>query len=172
VAGLKTIQRFPRGLLHALAMKGSGDAPNQLSEAVLGTFALDEYYLADNSRVVFGQTANITVPTWWPNTSSACIVPAGEMWIVRNLSVWSGAFATGGYIVPGYQRKIATTANYCLITAGAVNVPAAVGQYVACGVQFQTNALVLYPGDTVGVTSSVAIGINVSFALDIYRIEL
>lgn len=93
MAGPLTIQRYPRGLLDALQMRGTGDAPHALSELLVGTFDTTQLYLAD--KLINAQHVNMGVASGF--TASNIVVPSGEIW----LGVFAGAILNSGVGVTG-----------------------------------------------------------------------
>ena len=88
MAGPLTIQRVPRGLLHALAMKGTGDLPTELAPSIVGTYDVTTLYLGDNLRSLSSATSQpLTVDAFY--SAPALQVPAGEIWLPLNFTVQS-----------------------------------------------------------------------------------
>jgi hypothetical protein len=145
VAGELTIQRAPRGLLHALAMKGSGRTPDSLTSELVPTFDATVLYFGDNVRSASGTSAAINlVGTFSANLA----VPTGEIWLVNNVTVTMPTLGAGYELVPYFARRSAAT----LLLALPGRLSATTGQAPALGVQLQDPySLVLYPADSFGV---------------------
>lgn len=173
MAGPLTIQRVPRGLLHALSMKGSGELPAELASQILGTFDTTAFYLGENVRGASG--ALQTAADGWV-TSGSLTVPAGELWLVNNLS-WSCSNIAAGdsfSFTPGYLRKT---------TQGVLGFSEAKASVVggAAGTQDQVNGLwfnrwlIAYPADTFGGTffnGTYAGNPTITMTADYHRLEI
>lgn len=87
------IQRSPLGLLELLSLKGSGDTPRALAEYLQGTLDLNQLYLAPLRRTLNTTTVTITGNGNWAATTA---VPAGELWLVTNISYQTAALLGAG----------------------------------------------------------------------------
>jgi len=180
MAGPLTIQRVPRGLLHALGMKGTGDLPHNLAETLFSSFDATQLYLQDNARTAYGNTGNITAfQTFFTSTTANMTVPAGELWLMTNFSAnvqgIIGAANVGWVPFIGYVRKAPYTANINFL-AGSAYQPGfdANSKNAYLGWNGQ---VILRPGDQVGVvvgampTNALAANTTFDMWLDYYRLE-
>lgn len=167
----QTIQRFPRGLLSALSMKGTGDAPNQLHAELFGSFDCTTFYLGDQIKSVAGGPGVMGAVGWYPG-GAAFVVPAGEIWMVTNYTVQVGANGAGTTykIQLGYVRAIG---NVTFFLPGESS--SAIGELTLLGFQFANWQLMLYPGDSLGLAVRggtfgvpAAPGLSVGY----YRLEI
>jgi hypothetical protein len=145
MADRMTIQRFPKGLLDWLGMKGNGDTPHTLSEMLATTMDVGQLYLLDRQVSIIGNTPNISTDSFGGAATTAFTVPPGELWLVKNYSVFKlPAFpaATGWTTTLGYYRI--NPGQYYLLPARYV---APVATSFGFGYDFQWGELILGPGD-------------------------
>lgn len=173
MAGPLTIQRVPRGLLHALNMKGMGQLPSELAGQIVGIFDCTDLYLGDNIRSASG---GITLSSDAWATSGQLTVPAGEMWLVNHYSWQCGntAAGTAADVVGGFIRKFTNGVNvfsstWQRVTGGAGGIgDGAQGQWF-------DRPIAVYPGDTFGVigyNGTWGGNITVTGTVDYFRLEL
>lgn len=86
------INRAPLGLLELLGLKGTGDTPRSLSDVLSGVLNMDQYYLAPLRGSSTANTSTINSTGAWAMTTP---VPAGELWLVDNISYTAGPLAAG-----------------------------------------------------------------------------
>lgn len=169
MAGPLTIQRVPRGLLHALAMKGTGDLPAQLAAETRAIFDASVLYVADLATSKTAGSGAISSDSIWPANTGA--VPAGELWLVTNLTVQVSNVGAGtNFTIQPYWRRSASNSLHVVATplAVPVNGDGVIGQ------QFSFGDLVLYPGDQWGIlTTNGTYGLNPAATLNIdyFRLE-
>lgn len=149
MAGPLTIQRVPRGLLHALAMKGTGDLPTELAPSIVGTYDVTTLYLGDNLRSLSSATSQpLTVDAFY--SAPALQVPAGEIWLPLNFTVQSGnSVGDAGNVLLCYRRK--STSGVLLLHRDKIAYSATLD--MLGGVQVDPGTLILYPGDDIGITA-------------------
>lgn len=162
MAGQFDIQRVARGLLDMLAMKSTGSTPVQLAPFMQSTVDVLELYLQDNRLV---SNPSVSSPTAGYNTGST--VPAGELWIVNNISVLTQTAAGGPFtFCPAYASPLGqafTLGNY-------VTMPT--GQNVRNGWQLERMQLILGPNWQTGCYFHTMTGLPtaVSVTTDYYRL--
>jgi hypothetical protein len=180
MAGPLTIQRVPRGLLHAFAMKGTGDLPHDLSPTVFASYDATPLYLQDNARSVWGQSGNVAATGFYSSVTSNLIVPPGEQWILNQFSATCpvvGAGNAGWVISVGYVRKAPYTASINVLATKETLV-AAGHQWVCVGATVPLGSVVLRSGDQLGINLGWGTGgasvANTAFDLwaDYYRLEV
>jgi hypothetical protein len=137
------VQRFPRGLLHYLGLKGSGDAPHLLNSQLAGAIEIGPLYWADLNRSSDANSGNMGAIGYFAGLT----VPSGELWIVSNLTCTTAALAaaTSYNLAPAMQR-VGTGVTKALGPAQ----DAITAQIISNGVCFPPYTLMLYPGDTLG----------------------
>lgn len=172
MAGPLTIQRVPRGLLHALAMKGTGDLPTELAPAVVAMYDVTALYLGDNIRnTTLATSQPITADAWY---SAPGLGPQpGEIWLPINVTVQSGgSVGDTGSAMLGYIRKF-TNGVLLLHTNKLAYTPTV---DLVGGVSIGLGNLVLYPGDAVGIIatdgSAWSGAKNPTITVDYYRLEI
>jgi hypothetical protein len=87
VAGPFTIQRFPKGLLDFLGMKGSGRTPSELEAELRSVIDSTPLYLSDRAAGIVSNTGNMAADGVQAFASAVATVPAGEIWIPLNCSL-------------------------------------------------------------------------------------
>jgi hypothetical protein len=140
-----TIQRFPKGLLDWLGMKGSGDTPHELGTQLASVMDIGQLYLLDRAAFQNGSTSNISTNGIQTPSTTNFTVPAGELWAMKNFTMSkypSFAAATGGTFRLGYYRSL--VGQYFAFGPEFV-IPAAGGGVLAY--QFRPDELYLTPGD-------------------------
>lgn len=177
MAGPLTIQRVPRGLLHALGMKGTGEFPHELTGNLFASFDSTVLYLNDLQRTQFQTTSNINTAGVFQGATSIQ-VPTGELWLMTNVSCYCSVLAAGNTnwkCQAGYVRKTAFSAVFEALTP---MTPAAVtGDSITVGTQLHPGDLVLAPNDSIAVmihaSATATFAANTSFTLiaDYYRLE-
>lgn len=178
MAGLLTIQRIPRGLLHALGMKGTGDLPKEISPTLFAAFDSTPLYYQDNARSILDvSTAVAAAGVISGGTLSQ--VPAGEQWLLTNLTIYVSVLAAGNTnwdMTGGYVRR--TAYSPILQTFSASMQRFILGQTVWLGWNFHPGDVVLRPGDflaagiAAGATATFAANVGVNFFADYYRLEV
>lgn len=140
------IQRFPRGLLDMLAMRGPGETPHTLASSIAGTIDLTKLYLADSNRTVIA-TQTPPANDGYVNPAAAT-VPPGEIWLVNAISAVSGNLPAGtnAQAICAYNRRAAAG-----VMVFGNNATAAAGADLVCGQVFDPFSLILYPSDGFGV---------------------
>lgn len=86
MAGPLTIQRYPRGLLDLLGSKSSGNNPTDLVPMVQGIIDLSYMYQFDKVEVVSATTNVVNLTGAWGVTGTGATVPAGQLWLLHNLT--------------------------------------------------------------------------------------
>lgn len=172
MAGPLTIQRIPRGVLDFLGLRGTGDLPNNIAEAISGSVDLSSLY-ALNVLISVHQVSGAIGLGLNPATTPMT-VPNGEMWVVMQ----TGALVT---------TVAASTCTWALVYDRAVftggssayhylsqSIDMAASQVRAAGVTFQFGQLCLNPGDRLGIQSQAQAGTapTATFALDYFRFLL
>lgn len=151
-----TIQRFPRGLLDLLGSKSNGDNPTVLSPTVVPILDLSAMYQFDKMEARNASTNVVNLTGAWAVTGSIFTVPAGEIWLLHNLSVNSNANLGAGEsytLVPAIYRT-----QWSQWQLGPNACSGSVGNRPSIGWQFERPEI-MRPGDTVGVyVSAVAAG--------------
>lgn len=149
MAGRQTIQRVPRGLLDMLLMKGTGDTPTELAAQVLGTIDLSQLYQNDKMEQVTGTTSTINLNGFW-GVGSGMTVPAGELWLLHNLSAYfvtnlaaGEEYQIGCAIFRAQWTYVQLSPNYSPLCSGINDRP-------AVGWQFERPEI-LRPSDNLGV---------------------
>lgn len=96
------INRIPRGLLDFLGIRSGGRNPQQLTEQLVPTFDLRDWYLESQTIEVngnlagFAATANagfLSTTTTFPQNLGACVVPSNEAWLLRAGSAYRWEFS-------------------------------------------------------------------------------
>lgn len=152
---LGTVQRFPRGLLELLSMRASGGTPAQIADTLVPVLDLFEMYAADLFRSQRTTTGVIAAVGF--SGATAGIVPPGELWLLRALSLLTSNMAAGeNYtLAPAVSRNNFGTLE---IYAQARHTASGVNQRIGTGVDFE-KPVFLYAGDSYGVyVSEVASG--------------
>lgn len=106
MAGPQDIQRYPRGLIDVLGLRSTGDTPSALSMEQSAVLDMWDLYLADRCEAVtFNASGNVTALGNLLFTGAT--VPQGEMWLLYELTIFSGvvAAATSQTIVPWLSRS-------------------------------------------------------------------
>lgn len=174
MAGAFTIQRVPRGLLYALAMKGLGQTPTELAGAILGTFDTTALYLGDALRSktdtspIFNTDSN--------NDFTGFIVPAGEIWIPMNFSLERSGVAAGtSFEMSGFfARGQSGFPQFCTGKVSIVGGGAATSDGTCYGT-WGLFELVMYPNDRFGVAvrnGTWGAAQQATGCLDYYRLEI
>lgn len=85
----RPIQAQPAGLLGFLQLKNAGRNPEQLSETLLPTMDLVQWYLESDVRLNTGATAALASGTLGQQltTTTTQVVPSNEQWILRGISI-------------------------------------------------------------------------------------
>ena len=173
MAGRLTIQRFPKGLLDWLGMKGSGDVPADLSPLVQSSIEIGPLYLLDRIAQAVTGSPNINANGTFAAVAANLTVPPGEQWMLTNYTIARTAnfgAGTGGTFQGAYFRA-AVTQYFAL--PGPVVCPVA-GSF-AWTYQFKPYELVLSPGDLLAgyVTSGVfGIPAGVNMFAEYYRMTI
>jgi len=175
MAGPLTIQRVPRGLLSALAMKGTGDFPVEISRTLFVGFDATTEYLQDLARFSFSTTAAVGAAGFF---SGAGIVPDNEYWLVTNCSLNVPVLAVGNtnWVASlGYVRKTPNSPQ--LQTFGPPSIPFILGQTYCMGYSFPVGSVVLRPADYLacqihnGATATFGANVTMTITADYYRLE-
>lgn len=167
MAGPLTIQRFPKGLLGLLDMKGSGQTPPDLSSIVQPQIDVSALYMADARRSLGGGAGpNVLLGFAFNNGSK---VPEGEMWVVNNITV---TVTTGGAVTGEYAAGYQDNGSNSFVVSPYMTVPIS-QTVVGIGVQFAPWSLVLMPGYKVGIWGKNLTGLTTSqIWVDYYRVPL
>lgn len=144
-----TIQRYPRGLLDLLGSKSNGDNPTVLAQAVAPVIDVTALYQFDlvESRSATTNAANLCGA--YGVTGTHLTVPAGELWLLHNLSFAANTNLIAGetYQVRGaiYRSQWAAwqLSEVAVACSGANTRP-------ALGWQF-ARPEIMRPGDSVGI---------------------
>lgn len=159
-----TIQRFPRGLLDLLGSKSNGDNPTVLSPTVVPILDLSAMYQFDKMEARSATTNVVNLAGAWAVTGTQLTVPAGEIWLLHNLSVNANANLAAGEaytLVPAIYRTQWSKWQLGPDFASGSGV----GTRPSVGWQFERPEI-MRPGDTVGVyVTSIASGAS-QFTLD------
>jgi len=142
------LQVLPQGLLGFLQIKTAGGFPKTLSQELIPTLDLLEWYAQLNSETVFSAVINAIVSA---SASGANFpefnVPNGQVWIAHEYIVSFGVSATGS--ATSCQANIGRPASGGSTTAAYVSDPenVAANSRVFCHVD---RMLILGPGSTAG----------------------
>lgn len=149
MAGPLTIQRYPRGLLDLLGSKSSGENPTDLVPAVQGTIDLSYMYQFEKVELVNATTNVVNLTGAWGVTGTAFTVPAGELWLLHNLTVTANAQLAAG---ESYRIRAAIfRAQWTNWQLGSdTGVGSGVGTRPSIGWQFERPEI-LRPSDSVGL---------------------
>lgn len=144
-----TIQRYPRGLLDLLGSKSSGQNPVVLSEVVQPIIDVGQLYQVDLAEARSATTAAANLTGAYGVTGTNLTVPAGEVWLLHNLSLAANTNLAAGesYQVRGaiYRSQWAQwQLSNASVSCGGVNTRPALGW------QFHRPEI-LRPGDSVGI---------------------
>lgn len=161
------IQRYPRGLLPALSLKGPGDTPHVLAAETRAIFDTTQLYLQElntQASFFFNPYANGF------NQNAAFVVPASEMWIVTGAGgETSAAAASSGRLQVVYARR---SSAYKFWPLQEPQVFAA-SQTAVIGRALRWQELILQPGDALGVYANGITGtVNGYFNIDYYRLTI
>jgi len=172
MAGRLTIQRFPKGLPGALAMKGTGDVPTELAPQILGVFDTTTLYFQDQRRQAVGQTAGGAPLGPTRPTSGTVIVPAGEFWIVTGMATYTVA-SLGAGITCRFRQYMLRQSNLSYLIFPTVTTGAAL-DWPGVGETWDLGSMVWNPGDTFGVWVEATAGAarEYSFCVDYVRVEI
>lgn len=141
--GPQRIQRFPRGLLSYLSLKGTGDAPHLLASELAATIEIGPLYWADLNRSSDANTGNMGAIGYFAGLT----VPTAEMWLLMNLTCTTAALGAGtSYNLAPAMQRVGTGVTKVL----GVSQDATTGQIISTGATFSPYSLILYPGDTLG----------------------
>jgi hypothetical protein len=176
MAGPLTIQRVARGLLSALAMKGTGDLPHEISPTLFVGYDATPLYLQDAARYAQNTTVNINAAGLF---SGGITVPDGEMWLLTNMSIAVPVLAAGNTnwtLSGGYVRKTSSAAALqCVLPSQG---PIILGQSQSFGITFGLAQVILRPADYLavqihnGATATFANNVAVLVQADYYRLEV
>lgn len=163
MAGPQTIQRFPRGLLDALQMKGTGDAPGALAAELTATFDATQLYLLD--RLTSVRVATSAMSNGF--SASTIVVPATELWLLVAVSgiVNAGVGMTGTTTIAVRRASLLVPATALGegLTFAASTVPLLSTS--------QARGLILTPGDALGTYSwNLAGAPTMDILADYYRL--
>lgn len=164
MADALTIQRYPRGLLDALAMKGTGQTPQVCAPDLRIGFDATALYLQETRRTASGVTTAL-VSGYLPMIT----VPAGEGWLVNNITARVTTTATDS-----------CEANIAYRTLGGLTFFIAqwyeifaISQDRFTGGQFNPYELVLGPGMTIGMVSTAVVGApDCTLQTDYFRLAI
>ena len=149
MAGPKTIQRLPVGLLDILGMQSTGDTPHLIADEVQPVMDLTDLYLTDRLSRSIAQTAVIAAIGFAVAGTVTPLGPApGEQWMVYGLMTSSGALAAATqitYVMAVSRTSLAAGAQY-LTRQQVVANP----NIFAEGLTFE-RPLILRPGDQLGI---------------------
>jgi hypothetical protein len=174
MSGPLTIQRVPRGLLYALAMKGSGDTPTQLRSEVQGSFDLTALYFGDAQRSLTATSPVFNTDS--NNDFAALIVPAGELWILTALTLERSNVLAGtnfdmwGFYARGTTGFVQIITDKATVTGGGAGTSDGI-----CAGRYGLLDIVLYPNDRIGVAvrnGTWGAAQQATAALDFYRLEI
>lgn len=144
-----TIQRYPRGLLDLLGSKSSGQNPIVLAEVVQPTIDVSALYQFDLVDARSATTNAANLPGAWGVTGTNLTVPAGELWLLHNLS-----FAANTNLAAGESYKVTGAifrSQWSQWQLGPTYAEVSgVNTRPALGWQFQRPEI-MRPGDSVGV---------------------
>ena len=170
MAGPLTIQRYPRGLLDLLGSKSSGDNPTQLSPVVVGQIDLSALYQFDKVEARSATTNVANLNGAWAVTGSNLTVPAGELWLLHNLSANANANLAAGeaYTINAAIYRSQWSQWQLSKAQGSGS---GITARPAVGWQFDRPEI-LRPGDSVGVyVSNITAGAS-QFTLNAYLTRL
>jgi len=160
------VQRYPTALLETLGAKSGGQTPIQTADDLALVMDTGEFYAQALAEVV-AQTVAVAATGFFSGGASL-VVPAGQVWRARSLSLFSQALGAGQTldIVPA-----ALFANNQIIV-GPAGSRGTVGLICAVGMPFTTPRL-FGPGWTFGVQCRelVAGPVNVTVSLDFDRLR-
>lgn len=163
-----TIQRVPRGVLELLGLRGSGDLPHDMAQEVRATLDIAPFYGMDLLRTV--SNLNAAPGTGWNTSATVLTVPAGEIWVMQNLTT-SISTGVGGACVGsfGYRRLQDNAGPIRMIGLPQINLAAS--QLYQQGLTFNWGQVVLTAGDSVGVTvGSITLPCTIFTGIDYYRL--
>jgi len=169
MAGPLTIQRFPRGLLDLLGMKGTGQAPTSLAELLAGTIDATQFYLFERITTTTKFLANSAIGGY--RTDATLTVPAGELWIFDTASYFIAVSAAGSIrLTPAYQRAVSTGDWSGLgVQTQQVGGAAATDQLISGQLGRE---LILSPSDTIGayINAPIVGTYSLFMRMDYYRL--
>lgn len=166
MAGPLDIQRPARGLLDALGMKGSGETPIALNRELQLNFDASQLYLYDARRQIEGAGPAPVAGSF----QSATSVPAGEFWIMANITwAWVSDAVGATRLRPGYVRP---GGGYHLLETEQVISAGAALTYTWAR-DFDYGSLILQPGWAIGFfTTSYTATVSTSWRVDYYRVTI
>lgn len=165
MAGPLTIQRFPRGLLDLLSLKGTGQAPTDLAAEIRGVIDLTQVYLQD--RLVTGLFSTAAVNAVGDISATNSNVPSGELWVAYHLAIAGTVPAGATYRVrPAIFRRTGTVIG----TYGPNATTAAANERIGLG--WDLGPTLLWPGDNFGLScEAVTVG-GLAFSVYLYFARL
>lgn len=98
MAGPFDIQRVARGLPDLLGMKATGASNAQLAPELRPVLDLWNPYTIDRLTIAGDTTAVVNGTGQWPGASGTLVVPAGQVWDVRNLTLQRTAALAAGTV--------------------------------------------------------------------------
>lgn len=165
-----TIQRYPRGLLDLLGSKSNGQNPVQLAQVVAPVIDVSALYQFDLVEQRAATTNAANLPGAWGVTGSNLTVPAGELWLVHNLSLAANTNLVAG---ESYQvRGAIYRAQWSQWQLSDQSVSCAdAGSRPALGWQFHRPEI-MRPGDSVGIYVVQVTAASEQFTVNCYLTRL
>lgn len=160
------IQRHPSALLETLGAKSGGQTPVQTDENLKLVLDASEFYAQASAEVLL---ASVSAAALGFNGTSALRVPAGELWRVRSVSVFSAALGAGQTLDLQPSMQLVGTST---LLVGTTSDAATVGIALSVGWDFRTPRI-FPPGWQAGcfVRNLVAGPVNVQVAVDFDRLR-
>ena len=154
MAGPQDIQRYPKGLIDLLGMRATGETPHTLGQDIRGSLELLDLYVIDRCVEISGSTG-IAVPGVGVQTFASGTVPAGELWLLYQVSFTMPTVAAAATIRSafGVQRSQST----CITLQDCTTPLLAAADAIDLGHTFE-RPLVMRPGDGLACKTIVFTG--------------
>jgi len=154
MAGVTTIQRYPKGLLDFLGMKGTGDAAHEIAQQLVPTLEQTDFYLQDRLTYQL-MTPGIAIPGVGMQSFALSAVPDGFIRLIVDLSMRIPTVAAGASVRCHLVAFRGTGSTYAVALTEALNVGA--NESNVAGVHYQ-RPLIMLPGQGLGVQTTVYVG--------------
>lgn len=140
------IQRYPQGLIPLLGMQTSGDTPKDLAPLLQATIEIGDYYARDRIEHSVTNAGTITGISIF----SASSIPAGETWLVYDISVHINPLAAATEIRPRLGIMWASALPIFFQGFGPAPQTLVAGESTSLGWHFE-RPIIMRNGDSVGV---------------------
>jgi len=126
------VQRYPTALLETLGAKSGGQTPVMTDDNLQVSLDASEFYAQATAEVLLG---TVSCAALGFNGTAALRVPAGEIWRVRSVSVFTAALGAGQTLDLQPAMQLFGTG---IVLCGTTSDAAAVGVAVSVGWDFRT----------------------------------